>query len=64
LLTVQNLAFVKGKTTDVTNTAATNTGGACMYRLGGAFNIINCDFYDSNGPETGQVLKVCFLHVN
>jgi hypothetical protein len=53
-LTLQNLAFTGGYVTDVPNTSATNTSGGALYRLGGAFTIINCDFYGNQAPITGQ----------
>eukprot|EP00026_Physarum_polycephalum_P006345 Phypoly_transcript_06387.p1 GENE.Phypoly_transcript_06387~~Phypoly_transcript_06387.p1 ORF type:complete len:376 (+),score=63.92 Phypoly_transcript_06387:596-1723(+) len=48
------MAFTGGHTTDVANTKLTTSGGGALYRLGGAFTIINCDFYGNQGPLTGQ----------
>ncbi len=53
-LTVQNLTFVNGHTTDVPNTTSTTQGGAAIYRLGGTLNVINSNFSNNVGPVTGQ----------
>ncbi len=69
LVTLQNLAFANGKTVDVANTTVTTTGGAALYRLGGAFTIINCDFYGNkvfHSPLVSYSLiaSLFFLFVN
>lgn len=54
VLTVQNLTFKDGRTTDVPNTHSTETGGAAIYRLGGTLNVFNSHFINNKGPVTGQ----------
>lgn len=53
-LTVQNLTFVNGRTTDIPNTKSLNQGGAAIYRLGGTLTVINSRFIKNVGPVTGQ----------
>ena len=53
-LTVQNLTFANGHTTDVPNTTSTTQGGAAIYRIGGTLNVINSTFTNNVGPVTGQ----------
>ncbi len=53
-LTVQNLNFGNGYTTDVPNTKAITQGGAAIYRAGGTLTVINSNFYNNVAPLTGQ----------
>lgn len=53
-LTVKNLTFTNGRTTDVLNTKSLNQGGAAIYRLGGTLTVINSYFTNNVGPVTGQ----------
>lgn len=53
-LTVQNLTFANGHTTDTQNTTSTAQGGAAIYRLGGTLNVINSNFLNNVAPLTGQ----------
>ncbi len=53
-LTVQNLTFANGYTTDVPNTTSGSQGGAGIYKLGGTLNVINSRFINNVGPVTGQ----------
>jgi len=53
-LTVQNLTFANGYTTDVPNTTSGSQGGAAIYKLGGTLNVINSRFINNVGPVTGQ----------
>ena len=53
-LTVQNLTFANGQTTDAPNTNSTSQGGAAIYRLGGRLTVINSRFTNNVGPVTGQ----------
>jgi len=53
-LTVQNLSFIDGHTTDVANTSATDQGGAAIYRIGGTLHVFNSRFVNNVGPVTGQ----------
>jgi hypothetical protein len=50
-LSVQNINFANGHTTDASNTTQ---GGAAIYRLGGTLNVINSTFTNNVGPVTGQ----------
>jgi hypothetical protein len=54
LLTVQNLAFHGGYTTDVPNTTSTKQGGAAIFEDGGSLTVINCSFTDNHCASTGQ----------
>ncbi len=47
LLTVQNLAFTDGYTTDVLNTTSTKEGGAAIFEDGGSLTVIDCTFTDN-----------------
>jgi hypothetical protein len=53
-VTVQNLAFTGGYTTDDVNTHDTDQGGAAIFREGGTLDVIACSFVDNHGPTTGQ----------
>lgn len=53
-LTIQNLTFTNGHTTDVPNTKELSQGGAAIYRLGGTLTVINSRFINNVGPVTGQ----------
>jgi hypothetical protein len=54
LLTVQNLTFANGFTTDVANTKETTQGGAAIFQDGGSLTVINCTFTDNHCASTGQ----------
>jgi hypothetical protein len=54
LLTVQNLGFTRGYTTDVPNTKDTRQGGAAIFEDGGSLTVINCTFTDNHCAATGQ----------
>ncbi|HEY1584671.1 MAG TPA: hypothetical protein VGH63_03225, partial [Polyangia bacterium] len=54
LLTVQNLSFVDGFTSDVTNTTSTKEGGGAIFEDGGALTVINCTFAHNQCATTGQ----------
>jgi hypothetical protein len=54
LLTVQNLTFTEGYTTDVMNTTATDKGGAAIYEDGGALVVIHCTFTKNNCAQSGE----------
>jgi hypothetical protein len=54
LLTVQNLAFTQGYTTDVMNTTTTKQGGAAIFEDGGSLTVIGCTFTDNHCASTGQ----------
>jgi hypothetical protein len=53
-VTVQNLVFKDGFTTDVMNTRSTDQGGAAIYRQGASLTVIHSTFQNNNGPQTGQ----------
>jgi hypothetical protein len=53
-LTVQNLTFSNGRTTDVANTKDVKAGGAAIFRLGGKLVVINSKFYNNHCADTGQ----------
>lgn len=53
-LTVQNLAFVDGYTTDVPNTKSTKMGGAAIFEDGGSLTVIHCTFTGNQCASTGQ----------
>jgi len=53
-LTVQNITFANGHTTDVPNTTSVAQGGAAIHRLGGILKVINSNFINNVGPVTGQ----------
>lgn len=52
-LTVQHLGFVEGYTGDLPGTE-TSSGGAAIFRMGGSLTVVDCEFRDNEGPETGQ----------
>jgi hypothetical protein len=54
LLTVQDLAFTGGYTTDVMNTTSTAQGGAAIFEDGGSLTVIHCTFTDNHCAATGQ----------
>jgi hypothetical protein len=54
LLTVQNLTFSDGYTTDVMNTTATDEGGAAIYEDGGALVVIHCTFTNNHSAQSGE----------
>jgi hypothetical protein len=54
LLTVQNLTFTDGYTTDVVNTSSTSEGGAAIFEDGGSLTIINSTFTGNQCATTGQ----------
>ena len=54
LLTVQNLAFTDGYTTDVLNTTATTEGGAAIFEDGGSLTVIDCTFTNDQCATTGE----------
>ncbi|MGH7294748.1 MAG: choice-of-anchor Q domain-containing protein, partial [Polyangiaceae bacterium] len=54
LLTVQNLAFTDGYTTDVPDTSSTSEGGAAIFEDGGSLTVIDCTFTGNQCPTTGQ----------
>jgi hypothetical protein len=54
LLTIQNLTFVDGFTTDVPNTKSTAKGGGAIFEDGGSLTVINCTFSHNQCATTGQ----------
>jgi hypothetical protein len=54
LLTVQNLAFTDGYTTDVMNTTSTREGGAAIFEDGGSLTVIDCTFTNNQCATSGQ----------
>ena len=54
LLTVQNLTFTGGYTTDVTNTHSTSKGGGAIFEDGGSLTVINCTFSHNQCATSGQ----------
>jgi hypothetical protein len=54
LLTVQNLKFIDGFTSDVANTTSTTQGGAAIFQDGGSLTVINCTFANNQCASTGQ----------
>ncbi len=54
LLTVQNLAFTGGYTTDIVNTKSTTQGGAAIFEDGGSLTVIHCNFTNNQCASTGQ----------
>jgi hypothetical protein len=54
LLTVQNLAFVEGFTSDVANTTSTAQGGGAIFEDGGSLTVIDCTFAHNQCASTGQ----------
>ena len=54
LLTVQNLSFVNGFTSDVLNTTSTTQGGGAIFEDGGSLTVINSTFSHNQCATTGQ----------
>jgi hypothetical protein len=54
LLTVQNLTFTDGFTTDVANTTSTKQGGGAIFEDGGSLTVIGCTFQHNTCASTGQ----------
>lgn len=54
LLTVQNLAFTDGYTTDVPDTTSTTEGGAAIFEDGGSLTVIHCTFTDNQCATSGE----------
>src|SRR5580700_7620376 len=54
LLTVQNLTFTDGHTTDVLNTTSTSEGGAAIFEDGGSLTVIDCTFTNNQCATTGE----------
>jgi hypothetical protein len=54
LLTVQNLTFVDGFTSDVVDTSSTRQGGAAIFEDGGSLTVIDCTFDNNQCASTGQ----------
>ncbi len=54
LLTVQNLTFQDGFTTDVPNTTSTKEGGGAIFEDGGSLTVIDCTFSHNTCASSGQ----------
>jgi len=54
LLTVQNLTFVDGYTTDVPNTTSTREGGGAIFEDGGSLTVIDCTFMNNQCASSGE----------
>jgi hypothetical protein len=54
LLTVQNLAFVDGFTSDAANTKSTSKGGGAIFQDGGSLTVIACTFSHNQCATSGQ----------
>jgi len=54
LLTVQNLTFTDGYTTDVPNTTSTAEGGAAIFEDGGSLTVIDCTFTGNQCATSGE----------
>lgn len=54
LLTVQNLTFTDGFTSDVPNTTSTKEGGGAIFEDGGSLTVINCTFQHDTCATSGQ----------
>jgi hypothetical protein len=54
LLTVQNLTFTDGFTSDVPNTTSTLEGGGAIFEDGGSLTIINCTFTHNQCASSGE----------
>jgi len=54
LLTVQNLTFTDGYTSDVPNTTATTAGGAAIFEDGGSLTVIHCTFTNNQCATSGE----------
>lgn len=54
LLTVQNLKFIDGFTSDVQNTKSTREGGGAIFEDGGSLTAIDCTFTGNQCASSGQ----------
>jgi hypothetical protein len=54
LLTVQNLTFTDGFTSDVMNTTSTSKGGGAIFEDGGSLTVIDCTFSHNQCAATGE----------
>ena len=54
LLTVQNLTFTGGFTSDVPNTTSTRQGGGAIFEDGGSLTVIHSTFHDNRCATSGQ----------
>jgi Right handed beta helix region len=54
LLTVQNVTFTGGFTSDVPNTTSTAEGGGAIFEDGGSLTVINCTFQHNQCATSGQ----------
>ena len=54
LLTVQNLSFVDGFTSDVANTTSTKEGGGAIFEDGGSLTVIDCTFAHNQCATSGE----------
>jgi hypothetical protein len=54
LLTVQNLTFSHGFTSDVPNTTSTKQGGGAIFEDGGSLTVIHCTFQHNQCASSGQ----------
>jgi len=54
LLTVQNLTFENGFTSDVPNTTSTKEGGGAIFEDGGSLTVINCVFQHNTCASSGE----------
>jgi hypothetical protein len=54
LLTVQNLTFIDGYTTDVPNTTSTKEGGGAIFEDGGSLTVIDCTFMNNQCASSGE----------
>lgn len=54
LLTVQNLTFANGFTSDVPNTTSTKEGGGAIFEDGGSLTVIHCVFQGNQCALSGQ----------
>jgi hypothetical protein len=54
LLTVQNLIFTRGFTSDVMNTTSTAKGGGAIFEDGGSLTVIDCTFTHNQCAATGE----------
>ena len=54
LLTVQNLTFQDGFTSDVPNTTSTKQGGGAIFEDGGSLTVIDCTFSHDTCASSGQ----------
>jgi len=54
LLTVQNLTFTGGYTTDVMNTTSTSEGGGAIFEDGGSLTVFHCTFANNQCATSGE----------